>query len=185
MPEGSKQAAILIATSFQAMNRVAQGNKDALVSDATVMILFSCFYIEATLNYIADFTGNDDAMTRFLERPYPGMQDKLAWFYNKYVARKKSLNRRQLFQSGITAKLRRKYPGFSELYKFRNDISHGQVNRCAASNATATRLRQNAKDLVAALYDATLRIGVEVPRITTYNEAVATFTNVNPTIRCR
>ena len=185
MPEGSKQAAILIATSFQAMNRASERRKETLVSDATVMILFACFYVEATLNYIAEFTGKSDAMEDFLKKPYPGMQDKLAWFYNTYVARKKSPNKKQLFKSGIKTKLRRKYPGFAELYKFRNDISHGQVNKCAASMATADRLRQCAKDLVAALYDATSKAGCEVPRITTYKEAIAFFNDVNPTIRCR
>src|SRR3972149_7536449 len=144
MPEGSKQAAILIATSFQAMNRAAQGRKDTLVSDATVMTLFAGFYTEAPLNYIADFTGNAPAMTDFLKKPYPGMQDKLAWFYNTYVARQKVPNRGQLYARGIEAKLRRKYPGFAELYKFRNDISHGQVNKCAASMPTAHRLRKRA-----------------------------------------
>jgi len=185
MPEGSKQAAILIATSFQAMNRAARGSQDTLVSDATVMILFACFYIEATLNYIADFTGNAPAMAKFLEKPYPGMQDKLAWFYNKFVARKKAPDRKHLYDSEIKTKLRRKYPGFAELHNFRNDISHGQVNKCAASMATANRLRQNAKDLVAALYDAASKGGVEVPRITTYNEAVTSYNDVKPTVRCR
>jgi hypothetical protein len=146
MPEGSKQAAILIATSFRAMNRAARGREETLVSDATVLILFAGFYVEATLNYIADITGNGPTMAKFLEKRYPGMQDK---------------------------------------FKFRNDISHGQVNKCAASLVTAMRLRQNAKDLVATLYDATSKAGLDVPRITTYQEAIASFTDVNPTVRCK
>jgi hypothetical protein len=185
MPEGSKQAAILIATSFRAMNRAARGREETLVSDATVLILFAGFYVEATLNYIADITGNGPTMAKFLEKRYPGMQDKLGWFYNTYVARRKASSRDQLFKMGIKTKLRRKYPGFAELYKFRNDISHGQVNKCAASLVTAMRLRQNAKDLVATLYDATSKAGLDVPRITTYQEAIASFTDVNPTVRCK
>jgi hypothetical protein len=185
MAEGSRQAAILIATSFQAMNRAAQGRRDTLVSDATVMILFAGFYIEATLNYMAEATGNAQAMANFLEKPYPGLQDKLGWFYNTFVATKKASNRRQLYQRKIEAKLRRRYPGFAELYKFRNDISHGQVNKCAGSMPTASRLRNSAKHIVAALYQATSKAGYHVPRIMTYQEAIAYFSNVDPTVRCR
>jgi hypothetical protein len=185
MAEGSKQAAILIATSFQAMNRAAEGRKDTLVSDATVMILFASFYVEATLNYIAEFTGNGPAMAKFVKKSHPGMQDKLAWFYNMYVARRKALSKEQLYDRGIESKLRRKYPGFAEIYKFRNDISHGQVNKCAASMATANRLRQSAKDLVAGLYHATAKAGCDIPRITTYRQAIASFSDVNPMTRCR
>jgi hypothetical protein len=184
MPEGSKQAAILIATSFQAMNRAAEGRRDTLVSDATVMILFAGFYLEATLNYIAEATGNAPTMVKLLKKPFPGLQDKLGWFYNSFVAKKKASTRKQLYQWGIEAKLRRKFPGFAELYKFRNDISHGRINKCAASLQTANRLRNNAKSIVAALYTITSKTGHPVSRIPTYQEAIAHFTNVNPTARC-
>ena len=50
-------------------------------------------------------------MAKFLENPYPGMQDKLAWFYNEYIAKRKATNKKQLNKSGIKAKLRRRYPG--------------------------------------------------------------------------
>jgi hypothetical protein len=185
MPEGSRQAAILIATSYQALNRAVAGRQDTLVADSTVLILFAGFYIEATLNYIAEYTGNSATMAEFLKNDYPGMQDKLAWFYNEYVAKRKAINKKDLFKSGIKTKLRRRYPGFAELYKFRNDISHGQVNRCAGSLATAKRLRQNAKDLVADLYSATSKAGCKVPRIVTYQDAMSSFSDLKPSVHCR
>lgn len=149
------------------------------------MILFAGFYIEATLNYLRDRTRKRASMRKFLRKRYPGMQDKLAWFYNEFIARAKAPTKEALYKRGIKSKLRRKFPGFAELHRFRNDISHGEVNRCAASLATAQRLRQNAKDLVAELYSYTARAGFEVPRIVTYQDAITFFGNLEPSIPCR
>jgi hypothetical protein len=185
MPEGTKQAAILIATSFRAMNRASLGRKETLVPDAVIMMLFAGFYVEATLNYITEYTGSAASMASFVRKRYPGMQDKLAWFYNRFVAKRKAATKKQLYITGIEAKPRRRYPGFAELYRFRNDLSHGQVNRCAGSLATAKRLRQNAKDLVADLYAvASKKTRSEIPRIVTYHHAIAAFSDIKPWVRC-
>jgi len=52
MSEGSEDAAILIATSYQALNRAMRTNDDKLITDCTVLVLFAGFYVESTLNHI-------------------------------------------------------------------------------------------------------------------------------------
>ncbi len=172
MPEVSKDAAILIATSWQALNRTIVRTDEARLCDCTVVILFAGFYIEANLNYIITFIGQKKQMTMFLNNSYPGLQDKLAWFYNQYVARQKDMNKKQLFRHGIKRKLRRKYSGFADLYRFRNDISHGVINQTANSTDKTHKLRQQAKDIVESLFDTIENAGHDIPRETTYWEAI-------------
>jgi hypothetical protein len=175
MPEGSKDAVILIATSWQALNRAIEGNSNTLICDCTVLILFAGFFIEANLNYIVEELHMSGQMKSFLNnKAYPGLQDKLAWFYNKYIARSKATTKKQLFDGGIEQKLRRQYPGFSKLYRFRNDISHGVINSSAKSLKEALQLRQQAKDIVDDLYDVASRAGHDFPRSVTYSEAIKT-----------
>ena len=45
--------------------------------------------------------------------------------------------------------------------------------------------RQNAKDLVADLYSATSKAGCDVPRIATYQDAMASFNDLKPSVHCR
>jgi hypothetical protein len=46
VPEGTKHAAVLITTSWQALNRAVQGDHDARLCNCTVVILFAGFYDE-------------------------------------------------------------------------------------------------------------------------------------------
>ena len=172
MPEGSKDAAILIATSWQALNRVISGNKQTKLTDCTVVILFASFFIEANLNYIVEETSLYPEMRNFLNKRYPGIQDKLGWYYNRFVARSKANNRNQLYRNGIKRKIRRKFPGFASLYKFRNDISHGVINQTANSLSETLQLRSQAKEIVASLFEISERNGYSVDRIITYDDAI-------------
>lgn len=173
MPEGSRDAAILIAISWQALNRTLTGDQNTLLSDCTVIILFAGFFIEANLNHIIEELNRRSQMTTFLNKRYPGIQDKLGWFYNEYVARARVTNRKQLYDSGIERKLRRKFPGFAEIYRFRNDISHGVINRAAYSVEWVLRLRNQPKKIVDSLFEIVSRQGREIPREVTYWEAIA------------
>ncbi len=173
MPEGSRDAAILIATSWQALNRAITGDQNTLVSDCTVLILFAGFFVEANLNYIIEELNAKSRMTAFLKKRYPGLQDKLAWYYNDYVARARASNSKQLYDAGIERKLRRKFPGFAKLYRFRNDISHGVINRSAYSLEGALRLRNQAKSIVDSLCEIALREGHDIRREVTYWDAIA------------
>lgn len=185
MSEGSEHAAILIATSYQALNRAVQGNQDMLITDCTVLILFAGFYVEATLNHIFESTDKDirafpNNETAMHGKQNIGMKDKLAWFYNEFIEDDKATNWSDLRDKGIHAKLGTMFPGFSELHSFRNDISHGRINESAKSLETAQKLRQQAKDLVGQLYTITSTNGFTVPRLITYRDALASLANNQP-----
>lgn len=180
MSEGSDHAAILIATSYQALNRAIQGNQDTLITDCTVLILFAGFYVEATLNYIFEYT--DKNIQAFpVNKKYNhgksniGLKDKLAWFYNEFINETKASTWKELRERNINVKLAQMFSGFSELHRFRNDISHGRINECAKSLATAQMLRQQAKDLVNQLYAIMATKGYTVPRLITYKDAIASL----------
>ena len=175
MPEGSKDAAILIATSWQALGRAIQGNSATEICDCTVVTLFAGFFIEANLNYIIDKLGKKKQMIAFLDnKKFPGIQDKLGWYwyYNEYVARAKAKTRKELLSKRFLSKLRRRYPGFAALYRFRNDLAHGVINRTARSLPRVVRLRQQAKDIVDDLFAVAERAGHSIPRVITYQEAI-------------
>ena len=81
MAEGTKDAMILISTSWQALGRASQRNPETLICDCTVVTLFASFFIEANLNYIIEKLNMKKEMIKFLNNnQYPGLQDKLGWF---------------------------------------------------------------------------------------------------------
>ncbi len=172
MPEGGRHAPVLIATSWQALNRAIVEGSDTLLCNCTVVILFAGFYIEANLNHIAEQLQLTRQMTTFLDGKHPGLQDKMAWFYNEFVARSKVSTRRALYKRSVKRKIRRRFPGFAELYKFRNDLSHGAVNRSAHSLVQAQHLRDQAKDIVSELFIILEKRGHDIPRDTTYYQAI-------------
>lgn len=173
MAEGSKDAMILITTSWQALGRAIQNDPATLICDCTVVTLFAGFFIEANLNYIIEKLHMKKEMIAFFNHnQYPGLQDKLAWFYNKYVAKVKAKTKKELFDKGIKSKLRRRYAGFATLYRFRNDLSHGVINDSARSFTKVVKLRQQAKKIVDDLFDVTARAGYPISRDITYQKAI-------------
>jgi len=182
MPEGSKHAAVLIAVSYQALNRALREKIDTRLSNCTVLILFGSFYVEATLNHILEFIGKDISKFPINEqshnvKKFPGLQDKLAFFYNEFIENPKAKHWKELKSKNIYQEINGIFPGFSELYRFRNDLSHGCINDSANSLETAKHLRQQAKDLVNKLYDIAEENGYKVPRLITYQDAIASITN--------
>ena len=167
MPEGSEDATILIAISWQSLIRAKSGDEHAMICDCIVVVVFAGFFIEANLNHILEKMGKIEEMNRFLGNHYPGLQDKLAWFYNCYIAKSKSNNKKQLYQ-----KLRRKFPGFNEIYQFRNNISHGIIDSSVANLKDAERLRIQAKTIVDELFKIANRAGYAIPRTTTYRDVI-------------
>ena len=172
MPEGGRHAPILIATSWQALNRALRHGPDTRLCDCTVVILFAGFYVEANLNYIIQRLSMTGQMQTFLNHKRPGLQDKMAWFYNEFVARSKAVNRLALYNGGIETKVRRRFAGFAKLYRFRNDISHGVINRSACSVAETQQLRQQAINIVANLFAVVQRHGHYIARDTNYYQAI-------------
>ena len=172
MPEGGRHAPVLIATSWQALNRAISGDQQTRLCDCTVVILFAGFYIEANLNHIFEELGLQGQLATFVRNSYPGLQDKLAFFYNEFVAKPKAGSLKELRQRGVNAKLRRRFKGFGNLHRFRNDLSHGVVNSSAKSLAKAQRLRQQAKELANELYVILRKHGHDVSRNTSYYDAI-------------
>ena len=173
MPEAGQHAPILIATSWQALGRAVNEGPDALICNCTVVVLFAGFYVEANLNHIVQRLGMRSSLNAFTGgKKYPGLQDKLSWFYNEFVARVQSADLRTARRRGIARKVRRRFPGFAHLYRFRNDISHGVINKSGRSLAKAQRLRQQATETVAQLFAILERRGHPIPRTTTYWRAI-------------
>lgn len=173
MAEGSKDAMILITTSWQALGRALLGIPETTICDCTVVTLFAGFFIEANLNYIVEKLHIKKEMIKFLNNNrYPGLQDKLAWFYNKFIAKVEAKTKKELFDKGIKSKLRKRYPGFATLYRFRNDLSHGVINDTARSLPKVVELRQQAKDIVDDLFDVVTRAGYHISRDVTYQRAI-------------
>jgi hypothetical protein len=86
----SRHPPILIAISWQALNRALSGRADTTLCDCTVVILFAGFYLEADLNDLIQRLGRTREMRASLKKQTPGLGDKLASFYNEYVARVKA-----------------------------------------------------------------------------------------------
>jgi hypothetical protein len=149
MPEGSKDAAILIAISYQALSRqLSSQDPRTQKANCTVTLLFAGFYIEATLDYIVAEMNMKPQMMSFLNPSgsgnyYPGLQPKLAWLYNEFVATKKASSKSEFAQFDMYRKIRRKFPGFADLYRFRNDVSHGRINRLADSLQRTQKLNHS------------------------------------------
>jgi hypothetical protein len=134
MPEAGRHAPILIATSWQALGRAINEGPDALICNCTVVVLFAGFFVEANLNHIVQRLGKGSSLAAFAGgKKYPGLQDKLAWFYNEFVARVRRPNVRTANRYGIGKAVRRRFLGFAGLYRFRNDISHGVINKTGRS----------------------------------------------------
>ena len=114
MAEGSIDAMILISTSWQALRRAELGDESTMVCNCTVILVFASFFIEANLNQIIEKMGMEKEMIDFLGNEHPGLQEKLAWFYNKFVARDKAATKKQFKSKKIYRKIRRKFTGFGK-----------------------------------------------------------------------
>jgi len=179
MPEAGKHAPVLIAISHQARERQrASGDPDTLRANCTVIIVFAGFYLEATVNAIVDQMNMRPNMEVFLnpnnlQHYHPGMQAKLAWFYNEFVATKKAANKNEFGKMKIYDQLESKFPGYVEIRDFRNGVSHGKIGQAADSLADALALREQAKDIRAELFAIGKRHDPNVDRDTTYWDAIA------------
>jgi hypothetical protein len=166
MPETTQDSTIILATSWQALGRAEIGDERTMICNCTVVIVFAAFYIEANLNHIIERLGRvDDLYDKF--GPRPGLQDKLAWLYIEYCPAEE-IGKKKAYKE-----LRKRFPGFDEIYKFRNDVSHGVINRELANLVDAQRLRGNAKEIVADLLEIAKQAGCEIERNTTYEFAIS------------
>lgn len=168
MPEVTPDATLIIATSWQALGRAETGDERASICNCTVIIVFAAFFLEANLN-------------RFIERvpkgkgagqppgDHDGLQRKLAWIYNSFVAHAPTLD-----PAPLALELEREFPRFEAIRKFRNDVSHGIIDRSAATLATAKELRLAVKAMVDKLLDLAERNGFPIDRGIEYEMAIST-----------
>jgi hypothetical protein len=167
MSEASPDATIIFATSWQALGRVDTGDERTMICNCTVIIVFAAFYIEANLNHLIESMGKTKEMKEYYGHR-PGLQEKLVWFYNTYCADSKTIMNKKAY-----IEIRHKFPGFDEIYNFRNDVSHGAVNRPLANLDDAKRLRANAIDIVRDLFDIVKQAGYNISRSVTYEFAIS------------
>ncbi len=175
MPEISKNAAILIATSFQAWNRAKTGDKSTMLCNCTVTVLFAGFFIEESLDVIIRKMNVQREMKKFLEikgNKHPSLEHKLAWYFNRYVANPKSIDRSALLTNKLEGRLNKRFPGFGRIYQIRNDVAHGKINRRLTLKET-DRLRFQAKSIVNDLLRIAADNGCNIPRDITYKMATA------------
>jgi hypothetical protein len=174
MPEGSKDAKVLIDISFQALERAKKVDESIQIFDCTVALVFAGFFIEANLNQIIKVLEKKQEMIAFLNNNQnPGLQGKLAWFYKSYIAEPK-LNSEKVEMKDLYDKLRVKFPGFDQIHKFRNDISHGNIDSSVANLVNTEKLRLSAKSIVDELFRiAEQSTGQTIPRTVTQNDAIS------------
>jgi hypothetical protein len=173
LPEAGRHAPILIAASWQALGRALNEGPDTRICNCTIVVLFAGFYVEANLNHIVRVLKLRNRFRAFIGgNRHPGLQDKLAWFYNEFASPRPATDLQSARRQGINRKIRRRFPGFAALYRFRNDISHGVVNADGRSVPKAQHLRQCAKDVVSELFEILEHRGHHVRRATDYWRAI-------------
>ena len=178
MPEATKAATILIATSYQAQNRAKEGDDATMLCNCTVVIVFAAFFIEANLAHIIDRMNMTNKMKQFftnrkdLENFHPGMQQKLGWFYNYFVNESKAKRPSDLRTKEFKEDLERSFPGFSKIYDFRNKVSHGGIDTTMTNLNNAEQLRIQAKSIVNKLFEIAEQYVPPIPRTITYEVAV-------------
>jgi hypothetical protein len=172
MPEISKNAAILIATSFQALNRARIGDKSTMLVNCTVTLLFASLFIEESLDVIIAKMDVEKEMNDFFrkrENEHLGLLKKALWFFNQYLAVPKAHDKDSL--QNLERKLYRRFPGFQRLCQIRNDIAHGKVNR-RLTLKEAEKLREQAKSIVDDFLEIAQSTNCEIVRNTTYLMAI-------------
>jgi hypothetical protein len=179
MPEASRDASLLIATSYQALKRAERGDKSTQITNCVVVILFAGFFIEENLNIILKEMRKSNEMASFLGKKYPGLLEKIAWYYNHWAAASKASTKKELFAKDtndkllILSTLENRFPGIQEIYEFRNKVAHGEISRIA-NFENAVRLRKQAKSIVNELFKIAAKANYDIPRNITYNVAIIT-----------
>jgi hypothetical protein len=158
MPEVSPDATLIIATSWQALKRAEDGDRRASICNCTIIIVFAAFFIEANLNHLIEKAAGKTGIS-----PPPdeldGLQRKLAWVYNSFIADAPITDPVQL-----SKELEAQFPGFQTIRSFRNGVSHGVIDRTVATLPKARELRIAAKAIVDRLLSIAQEEGVNIER---------------------
>lgn len=177
MPEISDNAAILLATSYQAKNRAELHTGDLRKCNSIVVLIFACFYLEETIEVVIQKLEKSNDVIDFTNRSNPGLLGKFAWFYNNYLFEEPKSSFSYFFEGKVKEILQAldsAFPRFQDLYNFRNDISHGKINKFAMDLSEVCQLRQAAKDIVNELLRIT---NLEKHRVVKFDSAIKNFSN--------
>ena len=168
MPEISVDATVLIATSWQALGRAETGDQRTMIANCTVIIVFAGFFIEANLNHIIDAMENEAELVKFAGTDRPGLGAKFAWYYRNFISEEDISEKSEVYAAAHA-----EFPELREITDFRNGVSHGRIDRDAATLDNAKRLRIAAKRIIDRLLEAAAEAGHEIQRGVTYNVAIA------------
>lgn len=169
MAEVSPDATLIIATSWQALKRAEGGDERTKICNCTVIIVFAAFFIEANLNHFIDKVQG----TQGISAPpddFAGLQPKMAWVYNSFIASEPITD-----QSQLKLKLEDEFPGFNVIRDFRNNVSHGIIDRSVATLSKAKELRFAAKAIVNRLLNIAEEHNIEIQRGVEYEVAISTI----------
>ena len=177
--EVSDDAMVLITVSFGAFNRVLFAGKSIQVlgnarpCDELVTVVFLGLYVEASLTHIIKEMGEIECLKIYCNKR--NMYDihllhKLVYFYNTHISKTRKEQKKASYNEFIKVypyksnssttqtvvqKLDGEFPGFKDIYEFRNKISHGELEEAVSRIITeyqdvntVKNLRDQAKSIV-------------------------------------
>lgn len=183
MAEVSDNAAIFIATSYQAMERAKFGiPPNSQTVNLMVSLVFLGFYLEESIDVIINRLNKSNELTELFGKKEFGLKYKYGWFYNAYIAPSKLNKSNKPFMDNLLKNLDVRFPGFEKIYTFRNPVSHGKIQH-SLTIPEVYALRENAK----AITDELLKIVAQKERIVieknvNYKDALIDFDRTHPLI---
>jgi hypothetical protein len=154
MPEYTLDQVILLAASWQALERIRIGENATFITDCVSVKLYAAYYIESSINFILLSMNLSDEINQFTSNTnfeYCGLTDKLLFYYNKFIANPQRDKKKDYPDNKVVDKiLETEFPGFLEIRKFRNDLSHGIIKYPEGSltYAEVEIFRKKAKEIV-------------------------------------
>ncbi|MEN6511595.1 MAG: hypothetical protein ABFD00_07155 [Chloroherpetonaceae bacterium] len=173
MAEVNNNASILIATSFQAIERakVSSAPENLMIS-----LVFLGFYLEENLDFIIETLNKKNELIKFFNKKNNhGLLDKFGWFYNSYIASERLQKSNKKFMRCLLKNLEERYPGFKKIYEYRNHVSHGKINS-SVNIQKVGQLRQTAKAITDDLLEiVNQKESISIKKNINYKDAIANF----------
>lgn len=183
MAEVSDNAAIFIATSFQAMERAKFGippNSETV--NLMVSLVFLGFYLEENLDVIIEKLNKRGELVKLFGEKEFGLKYKFGWFYNSYIAPSKLEKSTKLFMNNLVKNLDARFQGFEKIYNFRNPVSHGKIKH-SLSIPDVYKLRERAKFITSELLEIiSQKEGVVIKKNISFKDAFINFDKKHPAI---
>lgn len=189
MAEVSDNAAIFIATSYQAMERAKLDfppNTETV--NLMIALVFLGFYLEENLDVIITKLNKYDELKEFSNdkggKKKFGLLNKFGWFYNFYIATSSSKLEKSnpSFMNALVGNLDARFPGFEKIYAFRNPVSHGKIKH-SLSIPDVNTPRERAKVITDELLEIiNQKEGIVIEKSISYTDAFINFEKTHPAI---